>query len=191
MVRTPKIRLSKRISPLFPLFLVLTVVLASCENDISTVKLIRPDQLPGETGVGMELIYSDSGKIKVKITTPRLERFESPVKRIVLPEGVFVEFFNDSGKVKSWLKADHAINYEGEEKMEVRRNVVVLNEKGEKLQTEKLVWSRKDGKVFTDEPVTIRRQDEIVHGKGLEASEDFSDYVILEVTGTTYIDDNE
>lgn len=152
---------------------------------------MRPDQLPGETGLGMELVYSDSGRVKIRVTTPKMERYETPVKKLVLPEGVFVEFFNDSGKVKSWLKADYAVNFESESRMEVRRNVVVLNQKGEKLQTEKLVWSRKDGKVYTDEPVTIRRGDEIVHGKGLEASEDFSDYVIKETTGTTYIDNDD
>ncbi|MCC7301440.1 MAG: LPS export ABC transporter periplasmic protein LptC [Bacteroidia bacterium] len=163
----------------------------SCENDISTVKLIRPDSLPAETALGVELIYSDSANVKVRVTAPRMERYEQPSHRIILPEGVFVEFFDDSGKVKSWLKADYAINYEGEEKMEVRRNVVVLNERGERLETEQLIWSRKEAKVFTNEPVRIRRKDEIMEGKGLVASQDFSDYDILEPTGTKYIEDEQ
>lgn len=173
------------------LLVTLPLLFISCENDISTVKLIRPDQLPSETGIGMELIYSDSGIVKVRVTAPRLERFEQPVHRVILPEGVFVEFFNDSGKVKSWLKADYAVSYEGEEKMEVRRNVVVLNELGERLETEQLTWSRKEGKVYTNEPVTIRRKDEIVNGKGLVANQDFSEYEILEVIVTKYIEDED
>ena len=125
------------------------------------------------------------------MVAPRLERYEVPVKKLLLPQGVFIEFYDDSLNVKSWLKADYGISYEGEEKMEVRRNVVVMNQKGEKLETELLTWSRKEGKIFTNEPVTIRRQDEIVYGKGLEASQDFSNYTILDVIGTKYIEELE
>ncbi len=190
MVHQAQIRLITRL--LLPVAgFLLCFIFSSCETDVSTVKMLQPDKLPSETGQGVEMIYSDSGKVKVKVVAPRLERFEQPVKRLVLPQGVFIEFYDDSLRVKSWLKADYGISYEGEDRMEVRRNVVVMNEKGEKLETERLIWSRKDGKIFTNEPVTIRRQDEIVYGKGLEASQDFSNYTILDVIGTKYIEDLE
>ena len=171
--------------------ILLNVLLSSCETDVSTVKMIRPDTFPAETGTGVEMIYSDSGRVKVKVVAPRLERYETPVEKMILPQGVFIEFYNDSLKVKSWLKADYGISYQGQEKMEVRRNVVVMNEKGEKMETEQLTWSKRDGKIFTSEPVTIRRENEIVHGKGLEANQDFSTYTILDVIGTTYIEEME
>jgi hypothetical protein len=50
--------------------------------------------------------------------------------------------------------------------------------------TEKLFWTRNDGKVFTNDAVKITTRDEIILGEGLEATEDFSDLKILNVTGT-------
>ena len=70
--------------------ILLNVLLSSCETDVSTVKMIRPDTFPAETGTGVEMIYSDSGRVKVKVVAPRLERYETPVEKMILPHGFFI-----------------------------------------------------------------------------------------------------
>ncbi len=162
--------------------------LLSCQTDINTIELFQPEKLPTESAKNVEVIYSDSGKVKIKLFGPQLDRYEVPVKLFKMPEGVYLEFYNDSGKVKSWLRADYGVSYEVEEKMEAKRNVIVMNEKGEKLETEHLIWSRKDGMIFTDDTVRITRQDEIVVADGIRASEDFSEYTLGPTIGTYYID---
>ncbi len=158
--------------------------LTACENDIRTVRMLGADQLPDNRASEVEIIYSDSAQVKIKIFAPVLENYEREGKKTVFPRGVYIEFFDSQGKVKSWLKANYAIYHDADSRMEARHNVVVMNEKGEKLNTEKLFWTRNDGKVFTNDAVKITTRDEIILGEGLEATEDFSDLKILNVTGT-------
>lgn len=172
----------------FSLLILCVVFFSSCQTDISTVDLFQPEKLPSESAKNVEVIYSDSGKVKVKLFGPQLDRYEVPVKLFRMTEGVYLEFYDDSAKVKSWLRADYGVSYEAEEKMEAKRNVIVMNEKGEKLETEHLTWSRKEGMIFTDDTVRITRKDEIVVADGIRASEDFSEYTLGPTIGTYYID---
>ena len=60
---------------LYPLFF----LLIACENDIEKVNLItQRSNAPTETGKGLEILYSDSAQIKVKITTPFRRYFCDP-----------------------------------------------------------------------------------------------------------------
>ena len=64
-----------------------------------------------------------------------------------------------------------------------KNDVVVVNQKGEQLNTEKLLWDENTGKIYSDEFVKITTPDEIIMGKGFEANQDFSKYKIFKVTG--------
>jgi hypothetical protein len=68
--------------------------------------------------------------------------------------------------------------------MEVKKNVVVVNEKGEQLNTEHLVWDEKKAKLLSDEFVKITTKEEVIFGTGLEANEDFTKYKIFNIKGT-------
>lgn len=157
---------------------------ASCETDITMVRLAAVEKLPTESGTEVELIYSDSSKVKVKLFAPKLDRYEVPQKMLELPQGVFMEFFDDSLNVITRLRANYGVSYEGEEKMEVRKNVIVVNKDNERLNTEHLIWSQKDRKIYTDGRVTITTEDDVTWGDGFEASDDFSKYKIINVIGT-------
>jgi hypothetical protein len=41
--------------------------------------------------------------------------------------------------------------------------------------------------VRTENPVRIRRGEDIIHGNGLDANEDFSRYTIRNITGILYL----
>ena len=45
------------------------------------------------------------------------------------------------------------------------------------------MWKRKDKKIYSTKFVKITTAEEIIMGEGLEANEDFSDYVIKKVKG--------
>ncbi len=49
----------------------------------------------------------------------------------------------------------------------------------EQLNTEELFWFPKDRNIKTDKFVTIRQQDNVIYGEGLEAKQDLSSYTIL------------
>lgn len=53
--------------------------------------------------------------------------------------------------------------------VEIRKNVVMVNTQGVRLQTETLRWQAKERRVWTTDPVTIFREGTVVTGQGLDS----------------------
>lgn len=157
----------------------------SCVNDMNKVKLYSKGQVtPQETARSIKIIYSDSAKVKVELTAPVLNHYSNENPYVEMPKGMKAVFYNDRMEVKSTLDADYGVRYELEQKMEARKNVVVVNEKGERLNTEHLIWDEKKEKLLSDDFVKITTKDEIFYGNGFEANQDFSKYRIYKLKGT-------
>lgn len=182
-----KLNFQKAILAVFTLFSIY-----SCENDLDKVKLYSKGQVVAtETAHSIKIIYSDSAKVQVEITAPVLDHYSTENPYIEMPKGLNAIFYTDKMEVKSKLVADYGIRYEREQKMEARRNVIVTNEKGDKLNSEHLIWDEKKAKLLSDEDVTITTKDEIIFGKGFEANEDFTKYKIFNLKGTISINNTK
>jgi len=176
----------------FFLLVLYTLVLVSCENDLEKVSLVTGKQnLPVETSTDLTILYSDSARVKVKITTPMLERFNTEEPYTEMPKGVNVEFYDNELKVNSTLKAKYAMRRDLENVMEARNDVVVVNSKGEKLNTEHLIWDEKSSKIYSKEFVKITTPDKIIYGNGFEANQDFTNYKIFNIKGVITLEQNE
>lgn len=177
------------------ILLILMLGFGGCQNDIAVINSITAeDELPVESGKNVEYIYSDSAIIRAKITTPQLDRYVGKKNYMEMPKGMHVVFYNKKQEVETNLTADYGIGYDdgsGMNKMEAKRNVVVINEKGERLNTEHLVWDAVTKKIYTKEFVKITTKDEVLMGEGLTADQDFSKYTILHPTGTIAINEND
>lgn len=168
------------------------VLLSSCENDIATINLITSKtQLPAESGKDVEIIYSDSARIKMKLTSPHIDRYTGKDPYIEFPKGLMVEFYDRERKVTSRLNAKYAIRKESEKVMEAKQDVVVMNEKGETLNTEHLIWDEEKDRIYTEEFVKITTKDEILFGDGLESNQEFTKYKIKNIKGTINLHENE
>ena len=62
-----------------------------------------------------------------------------------------------------------------------------MNNKGEKLNTEKLVWDQKKQIIYTDKFVRITTKNEVLTGEGMESKQDFSNWVIKKPRGELHI----
>jgi LPS export ABC transporter protein LptC len=125
----------------------------------------------------VELYYSENDKVKVKMTADLLYEFETGDREF--PKGVYMEFFDESGKIESTLKANHAYYFKKDDLWRGRGNVEVKNlVEYKQLNTEELFWIPKQKKIYNDVFVTIRRDGDVITGQGLEANEDMSDYMI-------------
>ncbi|HNQ61082.1 MAG TPA: LPS export ABC transporter periplasmic protein LptC [Bacteroidia bacterium] len=174
------------------LFILLSVLFTSCENDLSKVKLYaKAENSPVETAKNIKIIYSDSARVQVEVKAPQMERYESENPYFEMNKGLTATFFDDELKVKSRMDADYGIRYEREQKMEAKKNVIVVNEKGEQLNTEHLVWDERKEKLTSDEFVKITTKDEVIYGNGFEANQDFSKYKIFNVKGTFPINNSK
>ena len=179
---------------LYPLWFIIGVsFFTSCVNDMDVVKKINknPEEL-NEIGTGVEIVYSDSGKIKAKIIAPELLRNyseESPYTEF--KKGLRAYFYNQLGEIDSKLSANYGKIYNGEQELLVKNDVRVLNTNGDKLNTEELVWQKNTRKITSTKFVKIATQDEIIYGNGMEAKEDFTDYVIKDIHGIISVDSEE
>ena len=164
---------------------VLLFFLAACENDIEKIKLLGSGKNePVERAVNIKILYSDSARVQVELTAPIMDHYVAEKMYLEMPKGLKAVFYTDQMEVKSKLTADYGIRYENEQKMVVKKNVVVINEKGSQLNTEHLVWDEKQQKLLSNEFVKITTQDEIIYGTGFEANQDFSKYRIFNIKGT-------
>ncbi len=134
--------------------------------------------------------YSDSAIVKVKGTSPH--RMEYADGNQEFPKGLYLEFYDDEGKIESTIKANKAFfNKEKNEWLGQEDVVVVNTESGQQLNTEELYWLPTDEKIYTDKFVTIKREGEVLHGRGLEASQDMSTYTITNPEGEFILKGNE
>jgi LPS export ABC transporter protein LptC len=160
------------------------LLLCSCVNNPAEVNtLTEKDRGPQQTAHNIEILYSDSAQLKVRVVTPLLQKFSGEDPYILFPNGVKAYFYDENRKVNSSLTAKYAVNRENEKLMEAKKDVQVVNNKGEKLNTEHLVWDQKNQKLFSSDFVKITTAEEVIYGDGFEANEDFTKYRIKKIKG--------
>jgi len=157
----------------------------ACENDPSEVAALFADQRPdAEIISGFQTIYSDSARIKVRISGGMMLRYQDNGQFIQqFPEGVFVEFFNDEGEITSTLASKYGIRNEDEESVLVQDSVVWLATTGDRLDTDELVWEAKEEKIYSDKFVRVIQGDKLITGVGFESNQDFTRSKVRAIQG--------
>lgn len=172
---------------LFGLFLTI-----GCSDDISdveaTAKMYEPAR---ETGENIELLYTENGHTRVKLTAPRIVSHKQKEPFIEFPSGLFVRFYDEVDNETSTLKADYAIRYVQKEETFFRDNVEIENEAGEQLFTDELIWDENEERIYSEKFVRIITPEERISGHGFEADQEFTVYQIKEITGQVYVESNE
>lgn len=159
---------------------------SACENDMSEVnRLFSKDETLVETAREVEMLYSDSSILKLRIVTPTLLRHLDKRERFQeFPDGLLVEFFSENGQeVMGRLTANYAQRYDNDGRFVVRDSVVWVGSQGERLETEELIWEEEKDKVSTNKFVVVRRPDEIIYGHGFESNQKFTEWRIRAIEG--------
>ncbi len=167
-------------------------LLAGCKNDLDRVRAIEvaPDG-PDRTTAEAEYLYSDSGTVRNRVRAGTIAEYEGPSPHTELNGGVEITFFDQLGQSSGRLTSRRGRILPLKNRMEVEEDVVFVNAKGEKLETEQLTWAQDSGRVFTDRPVTVTRSRDIIYGQGLDAAQDLSWYTVRRITGTLFIARND
>lgn len=167
-------------------------VFSSCKNEIAEVESLNTDTiLPSQSVKDVDIKYSQKGQIAFRLRAPLLNQYGGEDAYNEMPNGVKVETFDSLNKVSSVLTANYAIQYSKSEMMEAKSDVVVVNEKGEQLNTEHLKYLPKEDKIISDQFVKITTKEQVIMGEGLESNQDFTDYRILKVKGIINIDNDK
>jgi len=176
---------------IIPLVGGIIILSGGCDSKIERVKLFSEDvNFPDQSMSDAEIIHSNHGQVKVRVTAPEINRYTSVEEpHTIFPQGLTVLFYDSTMTVESRISANYAIYHEPDELWEAKNDVVAINNQGDTLNTEYLVWRQDKEIIYTDRYVRITTRDGIIHGKGFEANQDFTDYEIKETTGTIEVED--
>ncbi len=173
---------------------VLLFVIHSCKNDPNEIRaLTGAAHTTEDHAVDVTVIYSKTGKINMRIFAHDFVRNEGTRRPYIdMNTHLKVEFYNDSsGLVEDVLTADSSRYYEAQGDMIIWDSVQIITKKGEKLNTDELIWNASAQKFFTEKPVRITTPTEVIYGNGMEANSDFSWYQITNPKGTVQVNKGE
>jgi LPS export ABC transporter protein LptC len=165
---------------------------SACKNDLDAAKQITSKaNVNIERGKDVEIIYSSAGENKIKAYAKTVLRFNTEKPYMEFIDGIKINFFGKDGSVETVMTAKHAMAQDGSSLMTARNNVVVTNVRGERLDTEELIWDESRKQIYSNAFVKITTNDEILLGNGMESNETFTDYTIKHITGTLKVNSEE
>ncbi len=174
-------------------FLMCISVISGCENDLKDVEQISAKKLsvPVDKTTGVTVIYSDSSIVKAKMITPEYLHYKTEKPYIEMKKGVLVIFYDANQQETSRVKSDYAIRRENEKVVELQRNVVATNNKGQTFKSEELIWDESKGRFFSNRLVSITSQGNTLFGTNFWSNQDFSYYEINQATGDLSLTDKQ
>jgi len=144
------------------------------------------------TAKNSEIVYTENGKVKLKIIAPVTEYYQNRAEPYTeFPGGITVYTFSDSLEIESELTSKYANYYDKKGLWSASNNVVAKNSKGETLNTEQLYWDQNKKKIYTDDMVKITTSDGIQYGQGFVSDETFNNWEIKKPNSIYYIDENQ
>ena len=134
-------RAKKFVSLCLPAMILSMLLLSACENSLKDIKKIASNEedKPYSKTTGVDVIFSDSAKVKAHMTAALEVDFQDPAKPYAeYPKGVHLTLYDEFLKEKGEVKSDYAINRQKENIIEFRKNVVAKNSEGEVFKSEEL-----------------------------------------------------
>lgn len=166
-------------------FLIASVCLVSCGDvDLLEVEEVTLADTYYEVADSVEILYSDSAIVRIRIKAPLLYNYLDPKNpRREFPKGILVEFFDENKNIQSRLTAKKATQYDKTNKFVVEDSVVVRSIQNETIETEGLIWDESTQRVFSDRKIVITTATEEIHGYGFESDYNFQNWELKKVTG--------
>ena len=165
------------------------IFFSRCGDDLKTVDVtIHEKTSPAMSAKDIEVVFSDSGKIQVRLYSPLINRYSGKDPYMEFPNGFRVFIYDTAMRVESTISGNYGKRRESVRIMEAKGNVVVRNEVTKKqLNTERLTWDENRRMIYSNEKVKITTADKVLFVEGLESNESFTWYKFSRVTGEMLI----
>ena len=149
------------------------------------------DSLPSMKTLRVTTLISDSGITRYKIITEEWEIYDKKNPPYwAFEKGVYLEQFDSIFNIEASIKTDTAYFYDKQQLWKLIGNVDIQNRKGERFNTELLFWNQATKKVYSDKFIRIQQPDRVITGHGFESNQDMTVYVIQNIEGIFYVDEN-
>ena len=162
-----------------------------CENDVDEVKQLGKKRSSIEEGINIISYLSTNGIMKAKLTAPLLLRYQGDsALKSEFPKTLYVEFYNDSGKIGTRLNAKYGRYLEQDRKVFLRDSVIIIRVNGDTLFTSELYWDQTLGKFYTDKYVEISQHEprqKLFVKKGFDANQEFTEIHYYGIEQGSYI----
>ena len=169
------------------------LLFTSCRNDMSVInKFIDEETEPDLVGDNIEVLYTDSALLKMRMFATHVRQFSSAAEpRDEFPEGLHVWFYEKTGEVKAEITANWAKHDTVTDIWEARDNVVITNSDGRKLETEQFFWEPKKGIVYSEKYTKITdAEGQVATGIKFSANQDFTNAELIKGKATLIMKDD-
>lgn len=179
------------VSILFRMALCIFILFSCKKNDPKEVEALTKKTIPTEVATGIEAIYSDSAKVRAKLSAPVMIRTLTDSPIVEMPKSLEILFYDADLKVTSKLRANHGIRYIKRNVTIVKGNVVVINVQGDTMNTEEMAWNETTDKVTSNKFVKVKTKEEIILAEGFESDINFTKYNFYKIKGTISVKHDE
>lgn len=168
-------------------------VLVSCQPFASDEAQKAAEQehalrtVPVQTIVDGSFEYTERGEVVNALVAGKLDRWEEGPRndgQWTVSEGFTLFIGGAQGNHHATLSATRGTYDDQHGHLEAWDDVVLVNEEGDRLLTEHLVWLHDSDLVRTERPVEIFTDQGVLRGTGLRADSQFETYQILRPTGS-------
>lgn len=171
--------------------IVMFILLPSCGKKESLADAINEnDSLPDMRTTGVTTYISDSGMIRYKVITAEwliFSQVDSPYW--AFKKGIYLEKFDTLFRIDASIKADTAFYYEPKKLWELRGNVHIRSQRGDKFDTQIMFWDQGKEKIYSDQFIRIEQPDKVLTGYGFESNQQMTEYQIFNNTGIFTVED--
>ena len=162
----------------------------SCKSNLDEVNKIGiSENEPIGVAENINLKYTDSGRVTANLLSPKMLDFSNRAFAYnEFPDGAHLDLFGDNNE-KSTVIADYAIVYDKTGIIDMQGNVILASAEQDTLFAEQLYYDQNREWLFTNKPVTFRRGQDIINGKGFDSDAEFNQAEVLEIDGVITLDE--
>ncbi|MFM9985278.1 MAG: LPS export ABC transporter periplasmic protein LptC [Flavobacteriales bacterium] len=172
-------------------YLVFAITGLSCKNEIAEIRaLTDTNRLPVQSSYNAEYILTEKGLVKNKLIATQLDQYQGEEDYIEATGGFTMIFYDSLQQEEARLNAVKGKYDTKQKRLIAWENVELFNVKGDKLETEELIYDQDSSLIYTQKFVSIMMQDDTLHGMGLESNDSFTKYKILKPYGKFQLNEN-
>ncbi len=170
------------------------ILLSSCHKKKAAPKIDAIEdraQIAGLDEYNVTTVISDSGITRYRISAPHWQIFDKAIEPYWLfPDGLHLENFDQNLNIDASVDAKFARFNQDKQIWELDKDIVAVNLKGERFETQQLFWDQKAEKIYSDSFITITQATSVITGYGFESDQTMTRYVIRNPQGIFPIRDN-
>ena len=168
------------------------MVMVGCSEEKEHIApaIYDKDSVAMMTSYGVNTLISDSGVIKYRIVAEEWEINEKRnPSRWIFNKGLFLEQFDPTLHVQSYIQCDTAYYYDVDKLWELRGRVRILSKNGLRFRSEELFWDERKHEIYSSKFSHLITSDRELQGTNFRSDENMTKYYAFSTKGSFQKDD--